>query len=116
LNLEPGRKQLEIYDLCTMVPTVVTLADERRVVVVGRNPNQSKIKVYDEFTDDFSQVSMPPERSFPQYPGLHLLPAGEIFTLGLALDLVARVQGERDPVRGNPYFKYTNPTPVNGLR
>lgn len=72
-------------------PTLVTLGNEKRVLVVGgrgagveidiaTTPAQSKIEIYDELTDTFSQVNMQIERNFPQlYPGLHTLSGGEIF-------------------------------------
>ncbi len=67
-------------------PTVVTLGDEPgRVLVVDGIP--SRMEIYSELTDSFSPVWGPggmgdtsADRSFPQlYPGLHLLPGGEIF-------------------------------------
>ena len=67
-------------------PTVVTLGDEPgRVLVVDGIP--SRMEIYSESTDSFSPVWGPggmgdtsADRSFPQlYPGLHLLPGGEIF-------------------------------------
>jgi hypothetical protein len=62
-------------------PTVVTLSDERRVLAVGGRPSVGTAEVYDELSDSFTLLSGPDVvRDFPQlYPGLHLLPGGEIF-------------------------------------
>ena len=62
-------------------PTVVTLSDERRVLAVGGRPSVGTAEVYDELSDSFTLLSgTDAVRDFPQlYPGLHLLPGGEIF-------------------------------------
>lgn len=68
-------------------PTALTLGDEsgptgqsgRALVTCGEGSGD--LEVYREATDDFAQVSVTgASKQFPQlYPGLHLLPGGEIF-------------------------------------
>lgn len=70
-------------------PTVVTLGDEgptersgRSLIASGAFPENPLLEIYSEATDTFSlvRVSGPISKSFAQtYPGLHLLPGGEIF-------------------------------------
>jgi hypothetical protein len=60
-------------------PTVVTLGDKpgRVLIASGRNP---KMEIYEELSGTFALVTTPADRAFnPLYPGLHLLPGGEIF-------------------------------------
>ena len=80
-------------------PTVVTLGDEQHVLVVGGapSPGVSTTEAYDETTDSFSLLTGPNStRSFPQlYPGLHLLPSGEVFYSRTGW-------GSADPVPGTP--------------
>lgn len=95
-------------------PTLVTLGDERRVLVVGGAPPpaRSTAEVYDELTDTFSLLQGPTsQRDFPQlYPGLHLLPTSEIFYSRTGFGSAGQGPGGGDPVAGTPYFKYTAPT------
>jgi len=62
-------------------PTVATMSDERRVLAVGGAPSIGTAEIYDEFTDSFTLITGPDAvHDFPQlYPGLHLLPGGEVF-------------------------------------
>ena len=62
-------------------PTLVTLADDSHILVVGGAPSNDTTEIYDEATDSFAMMTGPGStRSFPQlYPGLHLLPGGEVF-------------------------------------
>ena len=71
-------------------PTVLTLGDEtgptglsgRSLVAGGQSGGGASMEVYSEATDTFSVVTQngPVNKSFPQtYPGLSLLPGGEVF-------------------------------------
>jgi hypothetical protein len=62
-------------------PTLVTLADDTHILVVGGAPSNDTTEIYDEATDSFAMMTGPGStRAFPQlYPGLHLLPGGEVF-------------------------------------
>lgn len=66
-------------------PTAVTLGETGRVFIAS-GYGVSAVEAYDEATDSFLPVSGPAanpsaaDRNFPEtYPGLHLLPGGEIF-------------------------------------
>lgn len=60
-------------------PTVVTLGDEPARVLIASDNNP--MEIYEEATGTFALVTANgPNRAFrPRYPGLHLLPGGEIF-------------------------------------
>ena len=90
-------------------PTLVTLGDERRVWVVGGHYSTMTSEVYDELTDEFKLVTGPnAERNFPQtYPGLHLLPGGEVFYSRTGFGSAGQGPGGGDPVLGTPYFRFT---------
>jgi hypothetical protein len=62
-------------------PTLVTLADDCHILVVGGAPSNDTTEIYDEASDSFAMMTGPGStRAFPQlYPGLHLLPTGEVF-------------------------------------
>jgi hypothetical protein len=68
-------------------PTVVTLGDQPgRVLIVSgwaNATNQGKMEIYSEQSGTFTEVSAaspPGDKKFDQlYPGLHLLPGGEVF-------------------------------------
>ena len=89
-------------------PTAVTLGGGRVLVVAG-SPNHSKVEIYNEYTDGFSVVTMPEERSFPPtYPGLHLLPpGGEIFYTRTGFGNAGPGAHSGDPTSGTPYFRFT---------
>lgn len=92
-------------------PTIVTLGGRRIMVIAGR-PNDSKIEVYNETSDSFVEVSLPEggERSFPQtYPGMHLLPGGEIFYTRTGFGNAGPGANNGDPTPGTPYFRFTGP-------
>ena len=70
-------------------PTAVTLGDGRVLIASGMDADRrdiEKLEVYDPSSNRFTTVNGPPEdpaaadRAFVEtYPGLHLLPSGEIF-------------------------------------
>lgn len=66
-------------------PTVVTLGEEpgQLLVASGATAGGNQMEIYSETTDTFTLITSGGavgEKSFPQlYPGLHLLPGGEIF-------------------------------------
>ncbi len=103
-------------------PTVLTLGDEngppgksgRVMVAAGGSP--PNIDVYSEATDTFTTVTMTgPSKNFSQtYPGLHLLPGGEIFyvPVGFANCGTATVGSTSDPQ--SSYFNFTPPGGTTG--
>jgi hypothetical protein len=91
-------------------PTVLTLGDERRALVVGGLPDVGKVELYDEFSDSFTTVTLPAERTFPQlYPGLHLLPGGEVFYTRTGFGFAGPGPGGGDPTPGTPYLRLDGP-------
>jgi len=93
-------------------PTVVTMSDERRMLVVGGSPSIGTAEVYDEFTDTFTLLTGPDAtRNFPQlYPGLHLLPGGEVFYTRTGFGSAGPGPGgPNDPLPTNSYFNYNAP-------
>lgn len=94
-------------------PTVVTLSDERRVLAVGGRPSTATAEIYDELSDTFTLLTGPDaERDFPQlYPGLHLLPGGEIFYTRTGFGSGgAGPGGPGDPLPTNAYYKVDPPS------
>ncbi len=94
-------------------PTVVTMSDERRVLAVGGSPSIGTAEVYDELTDTFTLITGPEaDREFPQlYPGLHLLPGGEIFYTRTGFGSAGPGPGgPNDPLPASAYFNYTAPS------
>lgn len=63
-------------------PTVLALGG-KDILIVGGYPNDDKVEVFHESpysTDRFETVSVTPAVDFdPTYPGLHLLPNGQVF-------------------------------------
>lgn len=104
-------------------PTVVTLSDERRVLVVGGRaenvpgapplPSRETAEVYDELTDSFTLLGGPDSiRDFPQtYPGLHLLPGGEVFYTRTGFGSAGPGPGGAgDPLPTNAYLHVAPPS------
>ncbi len=94
-------------------PTVVTTGDERRVLAIGGAPSIGTAEIYDELTDAFTLVTGPEAvRDFPQlYPGLHLLPGGEVFYTRTGFGSAGPGPGgPNDPLPTNAYFNYTPPS------
>jgi hypothetical protein len=92
-NTETWQKTVQDMAYRRWYPTVVTLGDEpgRALVasgwtgeiVAGNQVAPPRMEIYSETTDSFTQVTasgLVGEKRFEQtYPGLHLLPGGEIF-------------------------------------
>lgn len=94
-------------------PTVVTMSDERRVLAVGGSPSIGTAEIYDELTDSFTLVGGPDSvRNFPQlYPGLHLLPGGEVFYTRTGFGSAGPGPGgANDPLSTNAYFNFSPPS------
>lgn len=94
-------------------PTVVTLSDERRVLAVGGRPSIGTAEVYDELSDSFTLVTGPDAvRDFPQtYPGLHLLPGGEVFYTRTGFGSAGPGPGgPNDPLFTNAYLNFSPPS------
>lgn len=94
-------------------PTVVTLSDERRVLAVGGRPSVGTAELYDELSDSFTLLGGDDAvRDFPQlYPGLHLLPGGEIFYTRTGFGSGgAGPGGAGDPNPTNAYYNVNPPS------
>src|SRR5262249_22242553 len=98
-------------------PTAVTLGDESgpnsgRVIVAGGNDGAGPVlEIYSEATDTFTSVTIDGvvAHTFPQrYPGLHLLPGGEVFytPTGFVDCSSGSVFGLSDP---SAYFTFSGP-------
>ena len=94
-------------------PTLVTLADDSHILVVGGAPSNDTTEIYDEATDSFAMMTGPSStRSFPQlYPGLHLLPSGEVFYSRTGFGSAGPGPGGAgDPLNTNAFLRYSPPT------
>lgn len=93
-------------------PTCVTLGDEPgRVLIASGGPSQ--MEIYAESTDSFLPVTVTGgvTKSFPQtYPGLHLLPGGEIFYAPTGFRNCNSSPGTYASIEESGYFKFTGPT------
>ena len=90
-------------------PTAVALGEAGRVFVAS-GYGVSKPEMYDEGSDSFLPVTGPAadslaaDRNFPEtYPGLHLLPGGEIFYSRTGW------HGPNDPGLDAGYFRFAGP-------
>src|SRR5262245_16223185 len=93
-------------------PTLVTLADDCHILVVGGAPSNDTTEIYDEATDSFAMMTGPNStRSFPQlYPGLHLLPTGEVFYSRTGFGSAGPGPGGTgDPLNTNAFLRYSAP-------
>jgi Galactose oxidase-like, Early set domain len=94
-------------------PTVVSLADGRKILVASGAPETGTVEIYDEVDDRFDVVTGPDaSRSFPQlYPGLHLLPGGEVYYTRTGFASAGPGPGGNyDSLNTNAYFRLTGPT------
>ena len=96
-------------------PTAVTLGDEpgRVLVVAGDTGNgpAPQMEVYSETTDKFEKVTVTGRNLLfaPTYPGMHLLPAGEILHVPTGFDDCNQTPSARsaDPTA---IFSFSSPT------
>ncbi|MBN9560394.1 MAG: hypothetical protein J0H14_06625 [Alphaproteobacteria bacterium] len=89
-------------------PTVVTLGYEPgRVLIASGHPSQ--MEIYDETTGTFSLVNVSGgDRSFsPLYPGLHLLPGGEIFHAPVGFRSGGSAPGDDPSNEVSGYFDFS---------
>lgn len=94
-------------------PTVVTLGDERRILIVGGSPSNNTSEVYDEYNDNFTLLTGPSStRAFPQlYAGLHLLPGGNVFYSRTGFGSAgAGPGGTGDPLNTSAFLQYSAPS------
>lgn len=92
-------------------PTAVTLASGRKILVVGGAYANATTEVYDYYSDSFLPMQgASSTRSFPQlYPGLHLLPGGEVFYSRTGFGSSGQGPGGGDPTASNAYLRFTAP-------
>ena len=90
-------------------PTALTLGDGR--VFVASGYGRSKTEIYNPSTDTFTTLTGPAgnpsgaDRNFPEtYPGLHLMPRGELFYSRTGW------HGPNEPSGPTAMFKFTGPT------
>jgi hypothetical protein len=94
-------------------PTLVTLADDCHILVVGGAPSNNTTEIYDEASDSFAMMTGPAStRAFPQlYPGLHLLPTGEVFYSRTGFGSAGPGPGGTgDPLNTNAFLRFSAPT------
>ena len=80
--------------------------------MVGGSPATSTTDIYDEYSDSFTPMSGPASsRSFPQlYPGLHLLPGGEVFYSRTGFGSAGQGPGGGDPTPTNALLRFSAPS------
>src|SRR5215217_6265964 len=106
-----------------MVSNCSYIEDGRHVMVVSGLDNVEKlpgdqinidlalktrqsIGIYDTTTDSFTEVNIVNRRDFPNlYPGLHLLPGGQIFFSRTGFHIPLPEEPVRDLI--NSYFTFT---------
>jgi len=90
-------------------PTLVTLGYEPgRVLIASGHPSQ--MEIYDETSGTFSLVTTPADRNFsPLYPGLHMLPGGEIFHAPVGFRSGGSAPGDDPSNDASAYFDFTAP-------
>jgi hypothetical protein len=113
INLK-WRRMRPIMSYRRWYPTCVALPDKRVLIAGGQIPREpSNMEIYDETADTFSSVTASGtigEKLFPQtYPGLNLLPGGEIFYTPVGFgdcEQIARPFARTEP---SGYFKFIGP-------
>lgn len=94
-------------------PTLVTLGDVpgRVLIASDRNP----MEIYEEASGRFSLVTTPADRQFrPRYPGLHLLPGGEIFSAPVGFRSGGSSPDDDPNNEVSGYFEFDNLNPLAG--
>lgn len=96
-------------------PTLVTLGDVpgRVLIASGRNP---RMEIYEEATGQFSLVTTTGgDRAFnPLYPGLHLLPGGEIFFAPVGFASGGSAPADYPSNEPSGYFEFDNTDNLKG--
>jgi Galactose oxidase-like, Early set domain len=94
-------------------PTLVTLGDVpgRVLIASDRNP----MEIYEEASGRFQLVTTPADRQFnPRYPGLHLLPGGEIFSAPVGFRSGGSSPDDDPTNEVSGYFEFDNLNPLAG--
>ncbi|HWO02326.1 MAG TPA: galactose oxidase-like domain-containing protein, partial [Blastocatellia bacterium] len=94
-------------------PTLVTLGDVpgRVLIASDRNP----MEIYEEATGQFSLITTPADRAFnPRYPGLHLLPGGEIFFAPVGFRSSGSSPDDDPTNEPSGYFEFDNTNSLAG--
>lgn len=94
-------------------PTLVTLGDVpgRVLIASDRNP----MEIYEEATGQFSLVTTPADRAFnPRYPGLHLLPGGEVFFAPVGFASGGSFPNDFPTNEPSGYFEFDNTDNLRG--
>jgi Domain of unknown function (DUF1929) len=96
-------------------PTLVTLGDvPGRVLIASGRPSQ--MEIYDEASGTFSVVTaVGGDRQFDAlYPGLHLLPGGEVFFAPVGFRSGGSATGNYSANEPSGYFEFDNANPIQG--
>ena len=95
-------------------PTLVTLGDEPGRVLIASDRN--RMEIYEEATGTFALVTATgPDRSFnPRYPGLHLLPGGEIFFAPVGFASGGSAPGDFPSNEPSGYWEFDNADNLKG--
>ena len=95
-------------------PTLVTLGDEPGRVLIASDHN--RMEIYEEATGTFALVTANgPDRSFnPRYPGLHLLPGGEIFFAPVGFASGGSAPGDFPSNEPSGYWEFDNADNLKG--
>ena len=73
------------------------------------------MEIYEELTGKFSLVTTPSDRAFnPLYPGLHLLPGGEIFHAPVGFASGGSAPGDYPSNEPSGYFEFDNTDNLKG--
>lgn len=101
-------------------PTLVTLGDVPGRVLIASDDNltapaDNPMEIYEEATGKFSLVTAPANRSFkPRYPGLHLLPGGEVFFAPVGFASGGSFPDDFATNEPSGYFEFNNTNPLAG--
>jgi hypothetical protein len=94
-------------------PTLVTLGDVPGRVLIASDHNP--MEIYEEASGQFSLVTTPADRAFdPRYPGLHLLPGGEVFFAPVGFRSGGSSPADDAANEPSGYFEFDNTNPLAG--